>query len=605
MDRSGHRRLILLTLVTAVAVTQPASAEGTAVPTVRVDVAIDRGMFQDGLYRGAYSIECPEEIEPGDCPAPQATSDVDPVHRTIRMARLGFDITRRVEAGAADLPSAETLWAAAPQQLTRLLFTIHSAGDYVVTVSGEPSDEVDPRPVSGSASAGGVIEDHSVSWRFEDSQPGQHEMTVRFAPNAAPGWLGTFAPRVVVEGVIQSDRLLESAYSFVPTDPQPSAMRISTLTLRQRVASDFGYPFLRSDRFHPAVGTDSLPTSWDTSVSLDAIGNYQPELGDVGTISTSSKVLFSNLVPQGSSANLFGMGAVYHQLLGQNKAEVIPGWVLFDETPMGFKLTMQTTKRSEEGSPLDGTLWDGDAMVAAAAGTAGTVLAEDRGPPVDDDGAIRGAGNGAMAQGWAALWANSAPAGEPNAFNTDRHILDAYNGVFPQFARPYGRAFLAGAAIPVVADGGDIDNRTGSTHRVGEPIVLELPPGQKVYSSIVFHASILESKYEPELTMAGRHLTITPRVAPGGYWRRSSGGGFERDWANLELVTLSSTPDDGGEPPEIASTALVPKGLAGSVDVFVRGLGWRSLSLAEGAWRVVASAEGVSVREVDLAAAVE
>ncbi|MDQ3991603.1 MAG: hypothetical protein M3245_04755, partial [Actinomycetota bacterium] len=240
------RRAALSLLVLLVLPGWPAAAQPSAAPTAEVSVSIDRMVFPDGVYRAAFATEgaCVPatdavrvlEATCGDPTGPDASAG------TVRMARLGFDAFRRVDAGRADLPVAETALAAAPEQFVRVRVQVKETGDLRVEIAGRPEGGLDPRPVEGSASSGGQIGGRSATWTVLDAQPGVRDFSVRFAPGAPAGFAGTYAPEVTITRTASSGRLLDHVGGPPPPAWPVAVRRSNTLVMRQHVAAAAGPP---------------------------------------------------------------------------------------------------------------------------------------------------------------------------------------------------------------------------------------------------------------------------------------------------------------------------------------------------------------------------
>lgn len=592
MDRPY--RTLLPFLVAALGVAgAPATAQEPA--SVSVSVAMDRMVFPDGLYRAAFRadgacISANDDVEV--TVAACGTGGADVTEGTLRRAVLGFDAIRKVEALPADAPLAETAQAAAPEQLDAVSVRLREAGDLTVQIAGTPAEGVDPRPVPGSASpSSGEIADRAVTWRLPGQGPGTYLFSVRFRPGAPAGSAGTFVPEVRVELRTSSGVLLRHAGGEV----SGQASRVSALTMRQRVAPASGPPALSTDRFHAAPGAGPLPVTWETQVALDARGQYQSLAS--GDVSASTRGPFEELTPGGLGVlDTAFMTTAWYDVRGQGKAQVWMGFERLDDgTLSGFRATVRTPPPADPfGLQAGGaTLWDGDTMSFGVSAGAHTLDAGRKGPPVGPEGVVAPDWNGGTVHRWSGTWANVVPAAEPNAVNPQNYLAPIYG---------YGVLDGIAATIPMVATGGDVDNRSGGSPESGEPAVIDLFPAECASSAIWINVFLAQTKYSAGLSSllnCPSAATLTPNVGAGGYWLRSTRDGYYRDWSNVTFLSIAAT--DRGQPgrdvvPVHRVVALVPAGAAAealAVDV-ATGREYRA-ALTPGTWVVTLTSDGLAV----------
>jgi hypothetical protein len=595
---SGKHLPVAMLMVAIVIQPGGASAEPLPPPTAAVDVSMERMLFPDGLYLAAFEVEgaCPKATD--DVQVLEAECDEDPgvpdrVAGTLRFARLGFDALRRVEAGDSDRPMMETAQAAAPEQLAGVHVDLREPGDLVVEIAGIQTLEVDPRPIDGSASLGGQISDRSVTWSVPSASAGVHDFAVRFAPTATAGFTGTFVPQVTVRLSSTSATLLEGGYAAVPS-PVP-AQRTSTLVMRQRVAPAYGPPITRAS---PYVSVASpLPSAWATQLSIDAAGAYSPLAS--GEASVTSPGRLDDLAP--------GLRDVFNSMSITTLRPLIPGGdkvghqvgpLVEDGAFTGFSSTLRTAAPSPPvlsadppQGPHAGMLWDGDAAELGVTGTAGVVKAVREGEPTDPGGVVATDWDGSMALAWSGLWANAVPGGEPNALNYGKHYWDTYYEANGFDVGPYAAVAIGSTTIPVVARGGDIDNRGGGT-LVGETLSIPAPDGHTiggVAMTTVFRAS---TRYQHDFAFGPgkRSVRITPKVGPDGVWLESTQDGYDRDWSNLHLLSLTSIErgrDYDGTGFVTETVLRVPPGAKGVVDFLdAQGRAHRT-TVTPGVWQVL------------------
>ncbi len=597
---------LVLVLITTPLMT--ASASGLASPSANVMVSIDRMVYPDGLYRADFATTgaCAPASDAvqvlaascGDPAAANASSG------TVRMVKLGFDASRRVEAVSADAPLLETRQAAASEQFDRVIVRLAEEGDLRIEISGSPADGLDPQPVAGSASSGGTIAGRSAIWTVPNAAPGTHEFSVRFSPGAPDGFAGTYVPRVTVTRTASGDRLLDHVGAPPPPVWPVMVQRTSTLVMAQHVAPTYGPPVPGTEPF--VATTEPLPAAWSTEAWLDAAGTYNSAAS--GVVSASSVGRIEEIAPEAKDVvNVAGITVARPSI---PRAEKIREFIGIDSNPdtseiLGFDHTVSTasptTLENPPEGPLAGTFWDGDAAIVGSVAGIGEVSGDRAGPPTSDTGTIAAdwAGNASVA--WSGLWANNLPSGEPNALNYARYLRDAQNAVLDAAGYeggygPYSTVVMTEASIPVVARGGDIDNREGSL-RDGDVFTVGIPQGHTFAGALTFTVWMPETNYKYKQVVTGGDLTITPQIGSGGIWMESSRSGYDRDWANLHIVTLLSREYgrefDGGL--HIESAVAVPLGARGALDVIAADGRALHRKLSPGLWRVMVTPQGLRV----------
>lgn len=595
------RRLLPLLLVL---VSAPATASADVSPSAEVRVSIDRLVFPDGYYGADFTTN-------GACAPPSDGVQVvtascgggatDTSSGTLRMAKLGFDVSRRVEAAPSDLPVLETGQAMAREQLDRVLVRVRETGDLRVEISGSPAGGLDPRPVGGSASSGGTITDRSVVWTVANAATGMHEFSVRFAPGAPAGFAGTFIPNVTVTRTASSDRLLDHVGGPPPPVWPVAVQRTSTLVMAQHVAPANGPPIGGTRPYAPT--DDAFPGSFETQAWLDANGAYNAQAQ--GIVKASSVGLFDEIAP--GSVGVVDTAAILNSrpyIPGSDKVRVIPGIQRDPDTGAIYRFShdVQTATPTALELPLPhgpaaGTFFDGDSALVGAVAGLGELSADGEASPRNDTGRIVADWDGSRSVAWSGLWANNLPAGEPNALNYAKYKRDVENAAltaagYPGGYGPYPLTAMTAATIPVVAEGGDID-----TAREGQPFTVRVPEGHSFAGAGTFTFWMSETNYRFASDSSPDGLTITPRMDPGGVWMESTENGYDRDWANLHVVVVFSTeygrPFDGGSVAE--SVVVVPDGARGAVDFLDAEGGAIHRNLPPGEWRVTLSPDGVNV----------
>jgi hypothetical protein len=141
-----------------------------------------------------------------------------------------------------------------------------------------------------------------------------------------------------------------------------------------------------------------------------------------------------------------------------------------------------------------------------------------------------------------------------------------------------------------------MDTRGGSL-REGKPVTIRIPAGHSFAGAGTFTFWMAETKYKFVQTSSPQGLTITPQMDTGGVWMESTQNGYDRDWANLHVVTVFSTElgrsIDGGMIAE--SAVIVPEGARAAVDFLdVNGASIHR-NLFPGEWRVTLSPDGLTI----------
>lgn len=586
----------------------PAAASAEDAPASQVTISLDRLVFLDGYYRATFTTS-------GVCAAASdavqvleatcGTGVTDSSIGTVRMAKLGFDASRRVEAVPSDVPFLETGQAAAREQLDRVIVRVHEAGDLRVEVSATPAGGLDPTPVGGSASTGGTIQGRSAVWSVPDAAAGTHEFSVRFAPDAPAGFTGTFVPQVIVTRTVSSERLLDHVGAPPPPMSPVAVRRKSTLVMEQHVAPGYGPPAAGTQPY--VAARDALPVSFEGQAWLDASGAYNAPAS--GAVAAAAMGSLEELAP--GSVGVIDTAAIMTSrpwIPGAEKIRAFPTLRRDPETNdvsiLDHTVTTATPTALEipvPQGPAAGTFWDGDSAVVGVVAGIGELSADREAEPQNDLGTVHADWNGNSSVAWSGLWANNAPGGEPNAVNYAKYKRDVENGAlgaagYPGGYGPFPVTAMTSATIPVIARGGDIDNRGGSL-REGSPVTIRVPQGHSFAGAGTFTFWMAETGYRHTQSSSPEGLTITPQMDPGGVWMESSQNGYDRDWANLHIVTVFSTElgrqIDGGLLAE--SAVVVPEGARGAVDFL--GVDGSSIRrrLSPGEWRVTLSPEGLSV----------
>lgn len=512
----------------------------------------------------------------------------------LALARLGFRAARQVDAGQDDRSLLEVRTAAAPEQLVVVHLEVLDPGDVSVEVSGHATDDVDPKVVSGTASDDGREHDRAVVWELNDAEPGAHEFSARFAPNATTGFVGSFVPEVTISRQDTSTDLLEFVGGSVPA--AGLVERRHTLLMEQRVTDAYGEPPAVAAFGYEQAGSLATPTSFSTYGTLDAQGNYHaPSAGPVSHVVESP---FADIAP-GATGHITAVvrSRSFPNRLGMEKADVVGSPTTWEGEPFtpeasinGLAMGLATAAPGEgtltsPNSPWAGMLYDGDSVhYGLPVGIGGTGGGHD-GLPSRVGGALGTDWDGTLALAWSATWANAAPGLEPNTLGPDPSWTDGGSDV----------RYLASAVVPLVVTGGDIDNRDGDEPIVGDSIVVEVPSGLVMTGSsmITFGASESPTNYSWEYATdpAAGTRTITPSVGPGGYWLQSTIDGYDRRWSpHAHFVSIGArdpahtSAQDGVV---LHHDVIVSPGEQATVEAFdAAGVRFAHRQLTPGAWQV-------------------
>jgi hypothetical protein len=572
-----------------------------------VSVSIDRMMYPDGVYRAAFSTDGACALATDAVQVLEATCGdstvTDASRGTVRMAKLGFDAFRRVDAGRADVPLLETTAGAAPEQFDLVRIQVKEPGDFRVEITGRPVDGLDPRPIEGSASSGGQISGRSAVWTIPNAQPGLLDFSVRFAPGAVPGSTVSYVPEVTVARTAPASLLLDHVGAPPPPMSPVAVQRTSTLVMRQHVAPASGPPLASSQPFIPT--DDRLPTAFETSAALDGAGAYYATAS--GRVTATSVGHLDDIAPGALGAvDTLGITTSRPWIPGADKIEARPGITEENDQWTGFDLQAQTPLASDvtllvPPGPLAGVFWDGDVAVAGAVASIGSVGADRPGQPTNGGGRLTMDWDGSAATAWSGLWANNVPFGEPNKLNYAEYKRDVENAALGAIGYPggYGPFSVVGmteASIPVVVQDGDLDTR-GRQPVVGDPVQVRVPQGHTFGGAFTFTVWMEETAYDYELDSGPEGMTITPIMGRGGVWLESTQDGYARDWSNLHMVSVFSSEMNRNYDGEVLTQAalVVPSGAVGAVDVVdLQGVR-EHRELTPGLWTATVTPEGLNV----------
>ena len=347
----GKCRAVALAILSATVLATSAVtvAEADAQPAAVVAVSVDSLEFVDGLRAASFEVRhgCVTTSDEASVVS-EACADTEadhPVRGVLRKAMLGFDASRSVEALVVnrDLPVIETAQASALEQAGTVRVELRRAGDVRVSLSGIPAENVDPRPVEGSASQGGVVTGRSVVWEATAASPGAYEFSARFCPGAAPGFSGSFVPQVTVELLTRSDALLENEMGTLARR-EGIVERRSILTMRQRVTPASGPPALASSPFVPSLGTDPRPGDWTAQMTMDGRGQFQADVS--APVSASTFAPIEELAPEALGVVDTAFMTTFWQAL-EGAPKVSPTFRVeysADNKPLSFRTTVVTPR---------------------------------------------------------------------------------------------------------------------------------------------------------------------------------------------------------------------------------------------------------------------
>lgn len=538
---------IALLLVAPMAAAASADAE---VVDVELSVVLARMVAPDEQHEAAFEVS-------GACLATdgavrvveRSCGDGEVVSRgTLGMARVGFNAQRRVEAGEQDLPLLETRAAAAPQQLSVVSLELVQGGDVRVEVAAQPTDELDPTVVPGSASEGGTSTERAVVWELGDAEAGEYRFSVRFAPNADDDFTGNFVPQVTITRSDRSSLLLEHTAGAVPAPG--IATRTHTVVMTQRVTPPHGEPPEVQAHGYKQAGSSAQPTGFTAYGTLDAPSTYSATAS--GHVSDEAVSPFDDIAPGATGhVSFMSLATSFPGHYGMEKARGYPGYTRTEGPDgrlvySGLAYTISTARALSgtiPSSPLAGTMHDGDSGQWGIVANIGNTNGGHEGLPSQSGGVLTTDWDGSVPMTWSDNWPNPAPGLEPYATRSARSQTPSSGG---------NPRYLAKANAPIIVTGGDIDNRDGDAAVEGHPIVMQLPGDLEVS-----HASLLTmSAIGAPTNYAWKWLTdfdagtvaVVPRIEPGGYWLESTIDGYDRRWSPHAHVLgiVAEKPEDVG-----------------------------------------------------------
>ncbi|MGH2746476.1 MAG: hypothetical protein ACRDKB_00945 [Actinomycetota bacterium] len=557
-----------------------------------MSVRLNRMIYLDGLHRARFETR-------GACVAGDDRVDVRSrgcetnntfSTGTLSSAFLGFDARRTAETMPADAPRVETARASAPQQLHTLYVRLRERGDISVQMRARRKPEVDPRPVEGTASGEGKVEGRSVTWHVRDAKPDAYTFSVAFAPNAQPGFAGTFHPEMTVTRAASAGRLLD--YFGGSIGAGSSSTRSSVLSLGQLVDPGYGPPGLDVSKAYGARGDGRLPHAWTVATSYRAKGAYQ---GTVSGHVSETKLFEVNDLAPGSLGLANAGGASYsfsfNGIVGPKVLPTIAFKLTKKRRLAGIEIGIATVGPFDVFGPtmpypLAGTLWDGDSATFTVGMTLGAMRSSRKGPPANDRGRLAIDWNEGVATGWTVQDENFAPGFEPNGTDTGPSF----------FHDPH---YEMDTAMAVISEGGDIDNRNGDKPVRGAPFRLPVPPGGSGMFVGVGVSAPRQAKYHPKIDFGDSMIIVTPRIMPGGYLLESIGSGYERDWSIHQSVGASVIGPTRDSNYREGRVFFFPEGADNRIYLLNEHGRTRTFEVGGGVWLVERAGPHVTIQRID------
>lgn len=602
--------LTLILLAAGTPLTQGTLASSSD-QTVEFTVSTDRFVFVDETERASFHADgaCLDSLGLLDVTGQSCDGEQIFSSGTLGMARLGMDAHRRIDAGEEQRPLVETRTGQADEQTITVRLDVHEPGDVLVQIAAYPSEQVDPKLVANSSSAGGEESQRSVTWELADAESGAYAFSARFSPNAESTFAGGFVPEVTIERTDTSTTLLAHPGDRLLADGV--ADRTSTLVMEQRVTPAVSSPHVEVGSYTPA-GDSPTPMTFFTSATLDAYGAYHgPSMGEV----IDEETLWLEELDESAVGNVSSAvrGSPTPSRPTVQKARIDFATERTDDwTTLGFTREMATAtpgdgwSTSRTAGPLGGLLFDGDSVThgfrMALGATSDAHTDEPQGTDgVRVEGALTTDWQGEVALTWSGIWASSAPAAEPNEVHrVDQEAREAL-GLSPV---RYPLAYGASAAVPMIVEGGDIDNREGQSPVYGEPITVPLPDAWETGggSMITIGARDAPTEYAWNFTTTDEGALIEPRIEPGGYWLESSIDGYDREWSpHVHMVTAGArdyAPQGSGLGPFVEETLTMAPGKQANVQIFDgEGQTLAEEDISEpGTWGITFDGEQLSLR---------
>ena len=493
----------------------------------------------------------------------------DRTSTTVDHVELGFNAYRSVDAGDDDAAHTQDVSAHVDAQQITVLVDVVRAGDLSVFVRGRARNDLDPRPVTGSAVPAAQETARGFVWTIRDAQAGMHRFSAALAPNPGPRAAARFVPEVIVERTSRQHsyaRHLRGAVRAPSSVTTVNRLRLTQIA-GDAAAPDITVPPVREPVASPSTSAKAL----STEMTLVANGPRPvggPPAKEQRALEPRDHVAFEPVMT-------FTM-AGQHAMSGR-KAD----WALtFD--PFGWwvyhlataDLTLENPREPHREPPPAG-LYEGDAaQVAAIASFAPNSTAQRAGEP-GSGGRLVAREPAVFADAMDYLTHNEVQGFEPSRTDIDT-VRDP---------RSLWRAELTSATSVSFLAQGDIDNRAGTRPIDGDDVFIANPEGFTPTAAIAVAGTTgnpLPIQYDAELSERG--MTITPRVDAGQYVLESGRNADGTvDWATHVSVVIFYSPawsQDSGPAPVV--TQRVDAGATATVLVLDADGSRRRLQLGPG-----------------------
>lgn len=542
--------------------------------SISTRIELDRLAYHDGVHPATF-------LTLGLCIDDHDSVDVSrrcthgSVEGTITSARLGFEAQRFVEAVPAYVPVAQTQTFEG-EQLVVVRVDVWEAGDLRVEMTAVGGGRVSARPVEGSATDGGRVDEHSVTWDLGTVDPGTYEVSARFSVSGDPQRVSGFVPQVTIQRNDVTKVVAESFRGGVEAGTHVLASY--TLQLLQHVPAPSAPPKLDPGAAH---GDADAPVrqAWAMMPSFVARGTYHDPAGGVEKTKVHE---FRKLEPDaaGNVASA-SMGWSYWSPYPGPKVEPISKFVRGKDRGLdGFEVGIKSAGYQGFGliPQTPGPIYDGDGGSIAVTASAGVVRARSQRRPTRPGGRLTNTWDGSVAEAWTDLTQSSVPLTEPNATTPGSSTFTAPSR-------------LLEAGVQVYARGGDVDNRSGEQAVAGKPIVLR---GPWAFAAIGTSAP-KDTNYTPRIKLANDALKVVPAIGPGGYMLQNEKVSWDLDWTAFHSLGWVQYAPQRSADQKMVKTYSFPRGATARIDVLWHDGVHEVLRAGPGVWGLTVTADGADL----------
>lgn len=583
--RGAFRGIATILGVIPVTVALAAPAPASTGATAAVTVELDRHAYADGTHRASFVVEgaCVEPSPNVELSSATCAGGVERAEGSLRSALLGFDAVHTVEALPVDIPLAQTDSGLPGDQLSVVRVDVPEPASLVIRVSAAPDGGFSARPVPSESKP--PVTHAGADWVVweVDVPEGAHTFSTTFnlSGEMSPG--ATYVPQVTLTRRGEAPQPLHSLDGG-SGDTRPT-MRSATVVFKSRARRTTTSPQFSDGRFYGAVDRYGLAQAFGGQMAFDAATDYQaPRHGEVSArFDTSASTLAPN------SADSLNTQMTTVTAATEGKVDLLLG--SSDWVGLRTARTIETFP-AHRADPLAGIIYSGDSVHAGVAISTLSAHTRREGLPVNGAGGLDVDWDGSAATAWSTTFANRAPAGEPNAWNTDELHR---TGSLRQSFSPTGQILQTAYAVPLIAHGGDIDNRHGDAPVAGPPTTFAGPQGHTVsgiYTAVTTpshaKATIARTVNRGPSGLSLESVTLTPSVGVGGYWLESSRDGYNRDWAGgYHAVVISrQSPERALTDVDFSQTITVPVGFTMHVSFIGPGGVDDAQVMESGAYRI-------------------